>query len=350
MNRLIIGSPDKSALLLTLMAEDFDNGFTLIDPTGELAEAAADRAPVQRTFYLDPSDIRHPPGFNVFDDVPLDDRHKIAEDMCAYFEAMWPNGWGARSGYIFLNCLRLLLDTPGSTFLGMPKLLTDGSYRAKCLKHCTDPVVLNFWRNEFADWDDRFRKDAIAPLQNKLGALLTSPLIRNILGQRHSTFSLETSNIVIANLNRAKIGDQTAFLLGSLLIGRTKGRVYINDLGFFASDHLATMLPQKRFTLSHQYLEELPKKLQQAVLAIWDKTVFKTTREDAERLAFYMGVTNPSILTDLDPQEARQKNGVIEPIVPPALRRLRAVQRRSRACFTRPRESVERAISGYFAA
>ena len=94
MNRLIIGSPDKSALLLTLMAEDFDNGFTLIDPTGELAEAAADRAPVQRTFYLDPSDIRHPPGFNVFDDVPLDDRHKIAEDMCAYFEAMWPNGWG----------------------------------------------------------------------------------------------------------------------------------------------------------------------------------------------------------------------------------------------------------------
>ena len=350
MNRLIIGSPDKSALLLTLMAEDFGNGFTLIDPTGELAEAAADRAPVQRTFYLDPSDIQHPPGFNVLHGVPQDDRHKLAEDICAYFESMWPNGWGARSGYIFLNCLRLLLDTPGSTFLGMPKLLTDGAYRAKCLKHCTDPIVLNFWNKEFSDWDDRFRKEAIAPLQNKLGALLTSPIIRNILGQHHSTFSLETGYVIVANLDRAKIGDQTAFLLGSLLISRAKGTVYINDLGFFASDHLATMLPQKRFTLSHQYLEELPKKLQQGVLAIWDKTVFKTTREDAERLAFYMGVTNPSILTDLDPQEARVRDGVIQPTYPPLLKRLKANQRRSRGCFTRPRAAVEKAIARDFAA
>lgn len=350
MNRVVIGSPDKSALLLAMMQEGFDTGFTLIDPTGKLAEAAADRAPVEHTFYLDPSDVGHPPGLNVLDGVPEDDRHKVAEDICAFFEVMSRGSWGPRSNHILLNCLRLLLDTPGSTFLGIPKLLTDSAYRTKCIGHCLDPVVLNFWTKEFEEWDDRFRKEAIAPLQNKLGALLTSPPIRNILGQQHSTFSLEGRHIVIANLDRAKVGDQTAFLLGSLLISRSKGPVYINDFGFFASDHLASMLPQERFTLAFQYLEELPAKLRQAVLAIEDKTVFKTTREDAERLAFYMGVSNPNVLTDLDPQEARLRDGVIQTSVPPGFKRLRAVKRRSRACFTRTRKQVEKGIEHYFAA
>lgn len=350
MNRIIIGAPDKSALLLQMMQEDFDTGFTLIDPTGRLAEAAADRAPVQRTFYLDPSDVGHPPGLNVLDGVLEDDRHKVAEDICAFFEVMSRGSWGPRSNHILLNCLRLLLDTPGSTFLGIPKLLTDSAYRTKCLGHCLDPVVLNFWTKELEDWDDRFRKEAIAPLQNKLGALLTSPPIRNIVGQQHSTFSLEGGHVVIANLDRAKVGDQTAFLLGSLLISRSRGPVYINDLGFFASDHLASILPQERFTLAFQYLEELPPKLRQAVLAVDDKTVFKTTREDAERLAFYVGLSNPSVLMDLDPQEARVRDGVIEPTTPPALSRLRAVKRRSRACFTRPRRQVEKAVERYFEA
>jgi hypothetical protein len=347
MNRLVIGSSDKTALLLQYLSGDFDDGLILIDPTGKLAEAAADIVPVQlteRTLYLDPSDIEHPVGLNVLDGVHEDGRHQVAESICAYFEAMWPNGWGPRSGYILLNCLRLLLDTPGSTFLGIPKLLTDNSYRTQSLGHCLDPVVRKFWEDEFESWPEKFRLEAIAPLQNKLGALLTSPVLRNILGQQHSTFALDRGHIIIANLERAKIGDATAFLLGSLLITRGKGPIYINDLGFFASDYLATLLPQDRFTLACQYLDELPKKLQQAVLAIPDKAVFKSTKEDADRLAFYVGVSNPAILTDLDPAEARLRDEVIRPTAPPAKPRLEAIRRRSRACYTRPRHTVERSL------
>jgi hypothetical protein len=344
MNRLIIGSTDKSAFLLQCMTESFESGFMLIDPTGHLATAMADRVPVEiteRTFYLDPADIEHPVGLNVLQGAHKDARHQVAESICAYFEAMWPNGWGARSGYILLNCLRLLLDTPSSTFLGIPKLLTNKSYRTKCLIHCEDPIVRNFWEEEFEGWPEKFRLEAIAPLQNKLGALLTSPIIRNILGQRYSTFALDRGHIIIANLDRAKLGDQTAFLLGSLLITRSAGPIYITDLGFFGSDHLATLLPQGRFNLALGFLDELPRKLQQAVLAIPDKTVFRTAREDAERLAFYMGVMNPSVLTDLDPAEARIRDGVIRPTAPSASRRLEAIRRRSRACHSRPRRKVE---------
>lgn len=333
------------------MQEDFDDGFVLIDPTGRLAEQIADRAPVQHTCYLDPSDIGYPPGFNVLDGVPEDDRHKVAQDIREYIDALYPQGSGtltrARSNFLLLNTLRLLLDTPDATFLSVPKVLTNIRYRTKCLRHCTDGLVLEFWNTEFESWEEKDRQAAALDIQTKFGELLSSPIVRNILGQTHSTFTLEPGNIIIANLDRARIGDQTAFLLGSLLISRAKGTVYINDLGFFASNHLASLLPQERFTLAFQYLAELPVKLQQAVLTIEDKTVFKTTKEDADRLAFYVGITNPGILTDLDPLEARQRTRTIEPTSPPSLSRLKAVQRRSRACFTRPRRTVEKAIGRY---
>ncbi len=132
MNRLIVGSPDKTKFILQFLAEDFSSGLVLIDPTGDLARAAANIVPMadtQRAFYFDPSDMAYPAGFNVLEGVPRDRHSKLTEDLCAYFEGMWPNGWGAQSNYILANCLRVLLATEGSTLLGVLKLMTDKRYR-----------------------------------------------------------------------------------------------------------------------------------------------------------------------------------------------------------------------------
>ena len=189
MNRLLIGSADKTALLLAMMVEDFDNGFTLIDPTGDLAEAIADRAPIQRACYLDPTDIERPFGFNILDGVLDSDRHKVAKEICAFFDVVFPEGpttlSRVRSNYLLLNCLRALMDAPNPNFLTIPKLLSDSSYRTMCLRHCRDTVVRDFWENEFQTWRD----DDLFSLKSKVGELLTSPIIRNILGQKHSTFA-----------------------------------------------------------------------------------------------------------------------------------------------------------------
>src|SRR5437016_3213449 len=118
MNRLVIGSPNKTNFILEFLQNDFENGVTLVDPTGELAVAAANIVPTkltQRALYLDPSDMGHPVGLNVLENTSPDNRQPLTEQICAYFEAMWPNGWGAQSNYILANCLRILLDTPGST-------------------------------------------------------------------------------------------------------------------------------------------------------------------------------------------------------------------------------------------
>jgi hypothetical protein len=90
-----------------------ETSVTVIDPTGALAEAAANQLPAaltQRALYFDPADMARPIGLNILENVPVDDRHRVTEQLCEYFEAMWPTGWRAQSNYILANCLRLLLD------------------------------------------------------------------------------------------------------------------------------------------------------------------------------------------------------------------------------------------------
>jgi hypothetical protein len=353
MNQLFIGLPDKTDFLLQFIARDFSRGITIIDPTGDLAVAAADIVPVgltQQALYLDPSDMAHPVGFNVLQDVAANERQLLTENICAYFEGMWPNGWGAQSNYLLANCLRVLLDQKGSTLLGILKLLTDKNYRMANIAHCHDPVVQENWRI-INGWDRRQEQAAIAPLLNKIGTLLMSPTIRNIVGQKYSTFSLTRGKIIIANLHRAKLGDLTARLLGGLLITRSSGQVYINDVGFFASDFLASLLAQDRFSVALKFLAETWRSptLTQALLSIDDKIVLKTNRKDAEELAFYVGAMNPRKLVDLNFTEALTPTGEItaEPI--PSLKRLKAIKKRSRARHTRPRKVIEAGINSFFA-
>ncbi len=351
MSRLLIGSSDKTNLLLQLAAADFADGLLLIDPDGSVAEAAANSIPrhfLQNIFYLDPSDVQHPFGWNILDNTT--DPSTLALAVCSFFDAVMPEGQqtltrGA-ARFVLYNYLRLLCDTPNTTFLGLLKLLKDKFYRSHCLSYMADPVVLN---NVSVIEGDPYYKTGAALLEQQIGTLLSIPILRNIFGQEHCTFSLAAPKIIIANLNRAKIGDLTAYLLGSLLIARSVNPVYISRLGFFAFDHMATLFARSDFTVTVDFLDELTPKLSQAVLQFEDKYVFKTNREDAEKLAFYVGVSNPSLLVDLDPDQYKALSG--DPTVPPApafRSQLKGIRKRSRACHTRRRTLVETTITNFF--
>jgi hypothetical protein len=344
MNRLLIGAADKTNLLLEILQNE--TSVTVIDPTGEFAEAAANQLPprlTQRALYFDPADMARPIGLNVLGRVPADDRHRVTEQLCAYFEAMWPAGWGAQSNYLLANCLRLLLDS-NETLLGALRLLTDPTFSEQLLRRCKDPVVRANW-TVINSWDQKQRQAALAPLQNKLGTLLMSPMIRNIVGQKRTLFTAKTK-VIIANLDRAKLGDITARLLGGLLITRSTGHVVINDYGFFCAP---LALPQERFTVALDFLDELPPRMRYDVLGIEQKFVFKTHKKDADELSFHVGLMNPRVLVDLGPDEVRTPQGLVYTAQPPSLNRLRPLKRRTRACHTRPRSQVERDIQQYLA-
>jgi len=207
----------KTNLLHNLMLADFDagRGFALIDPHGDEAERIADATPDHRfndVIYLDPADLSHAIAYNPLEAVGEDQRPLIAEQVLAAFAHVW--GLSAqhtpRLLHILRNALRLLLDSPGSTLLGLPRLLIQDGYRRQLLTRCTDPTVRMFWEEEFAGYNDRLRSDAIAAIQNKAGAFVSNPAIRNIVGQAHSTVHpqrvMDSGKVLICNLSKGRLG------------------------------------------------------------------------------------------------------------------------------------------------
>jgi hypothetical protein len=342
MNRAIFGSPDKTNLLAQLAAEDFDDGLLFIDTTGHSAEVLANAIPpkyVRRTVYLDPSDKNHPLCFNALNDIS--DKHAFAQQMVSVFDAVFPEGattlTRAKANFALLNILIILLHSRRSTFMSVMSFLTDTTFRETAINKCTDTIVL-------ANWETIARDDAaLALLITKIGTLLVSPALRNIIGQRRNTL-LRRKQIVIADLDRGKIGDTNARLLGWLLMLRSTGPVYITDLAPFSTDHMATLLPQERYTVACRFLSELTPKLRDAVLGIDDKYVLKTNPRDAKELAYCVNLMEARPLVDLDRNEVRTTTGIIQPSKPPRHGRLAAILKRTRACHTRTRWQVEHSL------
>jgi hypothetical protein len=165
---------DKSTLLASLMAED--ENFALLDPHGDLANQVADAADPNRTIYFHHS---LPLGFN-----PLERGDALtASEIVSAFKHIWSDSWGHRMEYILLNALRLLIDNR-ATLLHLPRVLADERYRSQCLKRCQDPFIRYYWETEFEGYSDRFRSEAIAPIQNKVGQFCANPTIRAVLGQK----------------------------------------------------------------------------------------------------------------------------------------------------------------------
>ena len=124
--------------------------------------------------YLDPTDLERPIGFNVLDSVHPDKHALVADDIVSAFLHIWgATAVGDRSQQVLRNSIRALMSAPTATLLGIPRLLTDGVYREQIVRRVHDPVVLAYWRQQFASYDDDFRTQIIAPdiEQARCGAL-----------------------------------------------------------------------------------------------------------------------------------------------------------------------------------
>jgi hypothetical protein len=372
MHEYLIGKSGtgKSTFLQHLILQN-EGGFALLDPHGDLAETIADTV---ECIYFDPSELQL--GFNVLENVSKEKRPLIAAQIIASFKAIWGDSWGPRMEWILMNALRLLLDN-NHTLLGLTKLLTDDSYRTRLLRRCADPIVRAFWDTEFALYDDRFRKEAIAPIQNKVGQLLANPALRNILGQQNSTLKvdriMDKQQRLVVNLAKGKLGDAPSRLLGALLVSgfyeaaqrratvlekdRVPFTLYVDEFQNFATDSFADILSEARkfklsLVLAHQFLGQLPHLLRQAVFGnVGVMTAFRVGAEDAPIMAAELGLGNPAALTDLPNFCARSRKGgpynceyiETEP-PPPRAGRFEAAKRYTKASYTRPQWLVETEI------
>ena len=83
-----------------------------------------------------------------------------------------------------------VIEYPNATLMHVIRMMTDDDFRKEVLSHVSDAVVLKFWTDEYDKWQDRYRSEAVAPIINKIGQFLSSPIVRNIFGQPESKMSL----------------------------------------------------------------------------------------------------------------------------------------------------------------
>ncbi len=309
----------KTTLLENMVISDIlaGHGIGVVDPHGEFAERLLDFIPEERlkdVIYFDPSDMAHPIAFNPLEQVSTEFRHLVASGIMGVFKKIWADLWSARMEYILNNALLALLEYPGSTLLGIMRMFSDKDYRKKVVDNLKDPVVKGFWVNEYAKYSQKFETEATAAIQNKVGQLVTNPLIRNILGQSHSSIdmrkAMDERKILIFNLSKGKIGEDNSALLGAMVITKLQlaamSRVdipeserkdfylYVDEFQNFATDSFASILSEARkyrlcLILAHQYIRQLVRdtntKVRDAIFGnVGTLLSFRVGAEDAEFL------------------------------------------------------------------
>jgi hypothetical protein len=321
----------KSTALLRLLSGWLagGDGAALVDPHGDLAVEFLVRIPAARArdvVVIDPAEGSRPIAWNPLWRVAPERRPAVAQGFVAAFRGVWRDSWGPRMEYILVNALRLLLDAEEESLLGLPRLLIDGAYRGFLLRRCADPVVAAFWRAEFDAWDRRFRTEAIAPLQNKIGQFLSDPLIRSILGQRRSRLDLRLSmdrgRVLVVSLAKGLMGEQASSLLGSLLVAsiheaalsradvpedaRRPFLLVVDEFQGVATDRFSSALSEARkyglgLVLSHQFLGQLLPEVRSAALGnAGSMLLFRVGGEDAAGFSRELGREwPPSRLADL---------------------------------------------------
>lgn len=308
----------KSTLLENMAAQDIMNGegMAFIDPHGSAAETLLEYVPEHRVkdvVYFAPFDLEHPISFNVMEDVGPDKRHLVVSGLMSTFKKIWVDAWSARMEYILTNALLALIEYPDTTLLSVNRLFVDKEFRKKVVDYIQDPAVKAFWTDEFANYTDRFTSEALPAIQNKIGQFTGNPLIRNIIGQPHSSFDIrelmDNQKILIMNLSKGLIGETNANLLGSMLTTRiylaAMSRAdlpvekmkqmpnfyfYVDEFQSFANATFANILSEARkyhlnLIIAHQYIEQMEEDVRSAVFGNVGTTVaFRVGPFDAEVL------------------------------------------------------------------
>jgi len=286
----------KSTLIANMAIDDLKkrHGLAIIDPHGDLSEILLDYIPSYRindVCYLNPADKEHPFSINILEVTNPAQAELVASGIVSIFYKLYSYSWGPRLEYILRNTLLTLTQVSNATLVDVVRILTHKNYREKVVEKLTDQVLQDFWTKEFEKMPDRLREEAINPMLNKVGQFVSSPLIRGIIGQPHSTIDLEQimkeGKILIVNLSQGRLGEDNSALLGAMIITKLQlaamNRVnvpeeqrrdfylYVDEFQNFATDSFIKILSEARkyrlnLCLANQYMAQIAEPVQKAIL------------------------------------------------------------------------------------
>ena len=306
----------KSGLLELFALSDvfYNQGYCIIDPHGDFAINNLRFVPQSRiadVVYFNPADREFPVAFNPLELSDPTRKPNVASEVIGVLKRMFGDSWGPRLEHILRYTLLALLDRPETTLLDISRMLTDKDFRKETLDYCTDVTVLQFWKHEFGQWNEKQVNESIAPVLNKVGAFTANPIIRNIIGQPKSSFDvrkiMDEGKILVVNLSKGLIGEDNAAILGSFLvtkiqlaamsrsdIERVEDRrpfyLYVDEFQNFATDSFSVILSEARkyglnLTVANQYISQMTESVRDAVFGNVGTTIsFRVSADDAPLL------------------------------------------------------------------
>ncbi len=378
----------KSGMLELLALSDifYNQGYCIIDPHGDFAIDNLKFVPESRikdVVYFNPADTAYPVAFNPLEITDPSRKPNICSEVIGVLKRMFGDSWGPRLEHILRYTLLALLDRPETTLLDISRMLTDKEFRKETLDYCKDVTVLQFWKHEFGQWNEKQVNESIAPVLNKVGAFTANPIIRNIIGQPKSSFDIrkimDEGKILAVNLSKGLIGEDNAGILGAFLVtkvqlaamsrsdipdvaDRRPFYLYVDEFQNFATDSFAVILSEARkyglnLTVANQYVAQMTDSVRDAVFGNVGTTIsFRVSADDAPMLVKQFEPT----FSESDLVQLNNRNFIISMIINgekvPAFTattlsipespkdNFEAIIANSRANYARPRAEVEAEI------
>ncbi len=314
----------KSTLLLSMVSQDIENekGLCVIDPHGDLIEKILPSIPEARmkdVIYFSPDDIGFPIGINLLElsenlsgEDSLREKEFITESIISLFHKLYSEKYsGPRMEYILRNTIHTAFTTENPTLFTVYKLLINSKYRSSVTDRLTDENLKDFWEYEFSKAGDYQKVKMISPITNKIGRFLFSVTAKRVLEQKKSSINfddiLDSGKILLCNLSRGKIGEDTSEVFGILVMTKiqlaalkrarvdiTKRRdfyLYVDEFQNFATPSFAQILSEARkyrlgAILAHQTVSQIQDKdLVNITLANTGTIIcFRTANPEDEKL------------------------------------------------------------------
>lgn len=314
----------KSQFIASLAIQDIINGegVAVLDPHGDLIQDILCRIPPERVedvVLFSPADLERPLALNLVEYDPRYPEQKtfVINELIKIFDKLYD--LKSTGGPIFeqymRNALLLIMADPasGSTLMEVPKVLSDPAFRKMKLERCSDPTVVDFWKQEAEKAGGEAALANVVPyITSKLTQFISNDTMRPIIGQQKSSFNvrdiMDKQKILLIDLSKGRVGEMNAFLLGMILISkilmsalsrtdmplekRKDFYLYIDEFQNFTTDSICSILSEARkyglnLIIAHQYLGQLVKNkdttIKDAVFGnVGTWALFKVGSEDAE--------------------------------------------------------------------
>ncbi len=305
----------KSTLLLNLVLQDLKarRGLALFDPHGDLVDEILRRMPPDRlddVVLLDPADAEYPIGFNILEAHSELERTLLASDLVSVFRRL-STSWGDQMTSVLGNAILAFLESErGGTLVDLRRFLVEKDYRAEFLKTVKDPEVVYYWQKEFPLLAGKPQ----APLLTRLDIFLRPKTIRYMVAQQQSKLDLrrlmDEGRVLLARLSQGAIGEENAYLLGTLLVSklhqlamsrqeiaaaeRRPFYLYVDEFHNFVTPSMESILSGARkyrlgLVLAHQDLKQVQSRSAEVLNAIltnpYARICFRVGDQDAKTLA-----------------------------------------------------------------